>query len=121
MDCTQPDNKDTWTWLVLQGDVWQRHGKSVAYALYFLPSSFERPPRNIIEKLTSGYKAWEFLLYLYSIAWNLGFCMAFFPRFTTQIIANSYSIWDAIDKPTQHQPGQYTQHILGFSIFCSGV
>jgi hypothetical protein len=65
--CTRPDDKDTWTWLVLQGDVWQRHGKSVADALYFLPSSFERPPRNIAEKLTSGYKAWEFLLYLYGL------------------------------------------------------
>ena len=67
MDCTRPDSKDTWTWTVLQGDVWQRHGKSVADALYFLPSSFERPPRNIAEKLTSGYKAWEFLLYLYGL------------------------------------------------------
>src|SRR5712672_676821 len=67
MDCTRPDDKDTWRWLVLRGDVWQSHGKSVADALYFLPSSFERPPRNIAEKLTSGYKAWEFLLYLYGL------------------------------------------------------
>lgn len=67
IDCTQPDDKDTWTWLVLKGDIWQSHGKSVADALYFLPSSFERPPRNIAEKLTSGYKAWEFLLYLYGL------------------------------------------------------
>jgi len=28
---------------------------------------FDRPPRNIAEKLTSGYKAWEFLLYLYGL------------------------------------------------------
>jgi len=67
IDCTRPDDKDTWTWLVLRGDVWQRHGKSIADALYFLPSSFEQPPRNIAEKLTSGYKAWEFLLYLYGL------------------------------------------------------
>jgi hypothetical protein len=67
IDCTQPDKKDDWTWWILRGDVWQRHGKSIADALYFLPSSFERPPRNIAEKLTSGYKAWEFLLYLYGL------------------------------------------------------
>ena len=67
MDCTRPDDRDTWTWLVLRGDVWQRHGKSVTDALYFLLSSFEWPPRNIAEKLTSGYKAWEFLLYLYGL------------------------------------------------------
>jgi len=39
----------------------------VADALYYLPSSFDRPLRNIAEKLTSGYKAWEFLLYLYGL------------------------------------------------------
>ena len=57
IDCTKPDDKSTWTWLVLQGDVWQQHGKAVADALHYLPSSFDRPPRNIVEKLTSGYKA----------------------------------------------------------------
>jgi hypothetical protein len=35
--------------------------------LHFLLSSFDRPPHNIAEKLTSGYKAWEFLLYLYGL------------------------------------------------------
>ncbi len=40
----------------------------MASALHYLPSSFDRPPRNIAEKLTSGYKAWEFLLYLYGLA-----------------------------------------------------
>ena len=35
--------------------------------LHYLPSSFDRPPHNIAEKLTSGYKAWEFLLYMYGL------------------------------------------------------
>jgi len=48
-------------------DVWKAHGEAVAKTLHFLPSSFDRPPRNIAEKLTSGYKAWEFLLYLYGL------------------------------------------------------
>lgn len=67
IDCTKPDDKTTWTWVVLRGEMWQRHGKAVADTLHYLPSSFDRPPRNIAEKLTSGYKAWEFLLYLYGL------------------------------------------------------
>ena len=67
IDCTSPDDRSTWDWAVLRGDVWQQHGKAVADALPYLPSSFDRPPRNIAEKLTSGYKAWEFLLYLYGL------------------------------------------------------
>jgi hypothetical protein len=39
----------------------------VGDTLHYLPSSFGRPPPNIAEKLTSGYKAWEFLLYLYGL------------------------------------------------------
>jgi len=54
MDCTRPDSKANWPWLVLQGDIWQQHGKAVADALYYLPSSFECPPHNIAEKITSG-------------------------------------------------------------------
>ena len=65
MDCTCPDDKANWLWFVLQGNVWQKHGKAVVDTLYYLPSSFERPPCNIAEKITSGYKAWEFLMYLY--------------------------------------------------------
>ena len=68
MDCTKPDNRSTWTWAVLQRrNVWHEHGSAVAGVLHYLPSSFDRPPRNIAEKLTSGYKAWEFLLYLYGL------------------------------------------------------
>jgi len=67
IDCTTPDDKSTWDWAVLQGDIWQQHGKAVAAALPYLPSSFDHPPCNITEKLTSGYKAWEFLLYLYGL------------------------------------------------------
>ena len=73
IDCSGPDEKSSWTWVVLQGEAWQRHGKAVADTLHYLPSSFDRPPRNIAEKLTSGYKAWEFLLYLYGLCPGLLF------------------------------------------------
>ena len=68
IDCTRPDDKATWDWAVFHGgDLWQQHGQAVADALHYLPSSFDRPPHNIAEKLTSSYKAWEFLLYLYGL------------------------------------------------------
>ena len=67
IDCTRPDDKLTWDWAVLRGEAWQQHGKAVADCLHYLPSSFDRPPRNIADKLTSGYKAWEFLQYLYGL------------------------------------------------------
>ncbi len=68
LDCTKPDDKSTWDWAVFKWvDVWKAHGKAVAKTLHFLPSSFDHPPHNITEKLTSGYKAWEFLLYLYGL------------------------------------------------------
>lgn len=61
------DNKATWDWAVLQGDVWTQHGQAVANATPYLPGSFGRPPRNPAEKINSGYKAWEFMLYLYGL------------------------------------------------------
>jgi hypothetical protein len=58
VDCTKPDDKSTWDWAVFkQVDIWKEHGEAVANTLHFLPSSFDHPPRNIAEKLTSSYKA----------------------------------------------------------------
>ncbi|KAJ6535144.1 hypothetical protein B0H19DRAFT_1004445, partial [Mycena capillaripes] len=68
LDCEKPDNKKLWAFAVLQGAVWKLHGKSVADATPYLPGSFDRPPRNPAEKISSGYKAWEFLLYLVGLA-----------------------------------------------------
>ena len=58
---------DIWEWAVLKGDVWQAHGQAVANAARYLPRSFDRPPRNPAEKLSSGYKAWEYLMYFYGL------------------------------------------------------
>ena len=33
----------------------------------YLPGSFDRPPRNPAKKMNSGYKAWEYVLYLYGL------------------------------------------------------
>ena len=66
-ECDRRDDKSTWDWAVLQGPVWEKHGKDVAACTPYLPGSFDRPPRNPAEKISSGYKAWEFLMYLYSL------------------------------------------------------
>ncbi|KAG6882433.1 hypothetical protein C0993_010553, partial [Termitomyces sp. T159_Od127] len=55
--CYPPDSTDTWDWKVLVGKVWEAHGKTVELATPFIPSSFGRAPRNIAEKINSGYKA----------------------------------------------------------------
>ncbi|KJA18806.1 hypothetical protein HYPSUDRAFT_144447 [Hypholoma sublateritium FD-334 SS-4] len=62
------DPPSNWPWAVLNGETWETHGRDVAAATPFLPGSFDRPPRNIAEKINSGYKAWEWLLYLYGLA-----------------------------------------------------
>ena len=67
-DNERTDPVSTWPWAVLRGDVWEKHGKDVAEATPYLPGSFDRPPRNIADKINSGYKAWEWLLYLYGLA-----------------------------------------------------
>ncbi|KII83655.1 hypothetical protein PLICRDRAFT_32845 [Plicaturopsis crispa FD-325 SS-3] len=69
LDCDRRlgDSKDTWDWAVLQGDTWKAHGKAVAAVTPYLPGSFDRPPRNPAEKISSGYKAWEFLIYLFCL------------------------------------------------------
>ncbi|KAJ3505412.1 hypothetical protein NLJ89_g7431 [Agrocybe chaxingu] len=67
IDCDPDDSKTTWDWLVLTGNTWKMHGQSVADATPYLPGSFDRPPRNPAEKISSGYKAWEFLTYLFGL------------------------------------------------------
>ncbi|KAJ7336135.1 hypothetical protein DFH08DRAFT_813380 [Mycena albidolilacea] len=57
-DCDRTDSTDlaSWPWAVLQDPkIWKEHG------------SFDRPPRNPAEKISSGYKAWEFLLYFFGL------------------------------------------------------
>ncbi|XP_006463132.1 hypothetical protein AGABI2DRAFT_74199, partial [Agaricus bisporus var. bisporus H97] len=57
------DDTSLWDWVVLKdtadNKVWTSHGKKVAELSRYLPSSYDRPPRNPAEKLNSGYKAVE--------------------------------------------------------------
>ncbi|KAJ7586876.1 hypothetical protein C8J56DRAFT_786989 [Mycena floridula] len=65
--CFAPDDKSEWPWRVLTEQTWESHGKIVELCTPYLPSSFDRAPRNPAEKLNSGYKAWEFLLYIFGL------------------------------------------------------
>ncbi len=66
MTCEKPDNCDTWDWAVLRDlPTWHTHGQEVAAATPYLPTSFDRPPHNSAEKINSGYKAVEFLIYIF--------------------------------------------------------
>ncbi|KIJ06354.1 hypothetical protein PAXINDRAFT_92119, partial [Paxillus involutus ATCC 200175] len=67
IECDANDDKRTWWWATLVGDTWKSLGRDVAETRSHLPGSYDRPPRNIAEKINSGYKAWEFWLFLYAI------------------------------------------------------
>jgi len=67
-NCRSGDTSDDdWDWAVLKGNVWKAHGQAVADAALCFPHSFDRTPRNLADKLSSGYKAWELLLYFYGL------------------------------------------------------
>ena len=65
LECDPGDSKAIWDWAVLQGDKWIEHGKAIVSAIPHLPGSFEDAPRNIVEKVNSGYKAIEFQIWFY--------------------------------------------------------
>jgi hypothetical protein len=69
IDHGQEDNLTTWPFAILRDNViWQTHGASVAHAGLYLPVCLEsRAPRNPTEKISSGYKAVEYLVYIFGL------------------------------------------------------
>ena len=68
MTCERTDDISTWDWAAfLDQDCWEAHGQRVANCCPYLPGSFDRPPRNPAEKVSSGYKAWEFLMWMFGL------------------------------------------------------
>ena len=69
IDAAPGYNKTTWEWAVLRNEtVWASHGQGVVAARSFLPGSYDRKPCNIVEKINTQYKTWEFQLYTFGIA-----------------------------------------------------
>jgi len=67
-DCNKTDDRWNWTWAALADPaVWKAHGQRVADATPYIPGSFDRPPCNPAEKISSGYKAWEHLLHFFGL------------------------------------------------------
>ncbi len=44
LDNERTDPITDWPWAVLEGTIWEEHGKAVAAATPYLPGSFDRPP-----------------------------------------------------------------------------
>lgn len=65
--CDPLDDKNTWDWPVLTGDTWKKHGQHVEDMRPYLPGSFDRPPQNPAKKISSGYKAWEYLTCVFGL------------------------------------------------------
>lgn len=68
IDCTLPDPVSTWPWAVFRDvEIWETHGEAVSDAAQHLPESFDRKPRNPTEKFNSGYKTWEYQVYIFGL------------------------------------------------------
>ena len=63
------DDPSTWPFAILrENDVWQTHGAAVAAASQYIPTCMEvQTPRNPAEKISSGYKAVEYLIYIFGL------------------------------------------------------
>ena len=73
IDHAQDDNPTIWPFAVLHDDVvWRAHGASVAGAGPYLPVCLKsRVPRNPAEKISSRYKAVEYLVYIFALLYHL--------------------------------------------------
>lgn len=68
MDHTFPDHVSMWPWAIFRdAETWETHGEAVSTAAQHLPGSFDRKPRNPAEKISSGYKTWEYQVYIFGL------------------------------------------------------
>ena len=66
--CEGTDVILTWDWAAfLNQECWEGCGQRVANCRPYLPGSFDQPPCNPAEKISSGYKAWEFLMWMFGL------------------------------------------------------
>ena len=64
--CMNTDGVVTWDWAVFRDEaLWQAHGCAVEAAGFHLPGSFDTKPRNIAEKINTGYSTWEHFLHTF--------------------------------------------------------
>ena len=68
IDCDLDDDRSTLDWATLRDNDWQAHGQMVADAVQYIPGHYGRTPRNPAKKISSGFKAAEFLIYIYGLS-----------------------------------------------------
>jgi hypothetical protein len=69
LDFYEPDDRASWDWAIFyhKPTLWSAHGKTVSKSVPFIPSCFRHAPQDPSKKINSGYKAWEFQLYVYGL------------------------------------------------------
>jgi hypothetical protein len=69
LDVYEPDDRDDRDWAIFyrRPKLWSAHGETVPRSVPFIPSSFGHAPRDPSKKINSGYKAWEFQIYVYGL------------------------------------------------------
>jgi hypothetical protein len=68
-DTKRGDSRTDWPWTeyLSQSALWKEHGAKVASARPYLPSDFDKAPRDPAKKSNSGYKGQEWMTYLYAL------------------------------------------------------
>ncbi|KIK25482.1 hypothetical protein PISMIDRAFT_9518 [Pisolithus microcarpus 441] len=96
IDHAAADDLERWPWAVLADEeVWRAHGDAVEQAGHYLPTSYDRKPRNIADKINTHYKTWEFQIYIFALA----------PILLYSVLPTSY--W-----------ANYCKLVRGFQIMC---
>ncbi|KIK17037.1 hypothetical protein PISMIDRAFT_635038, partial [Pisolithus microcarpus 441] len=96
IDHAAADDPERWPWAVLADEeVWHAHGDAVEQAGHYLPTSYDRKPRNIADKINTHYKTWEFQIYIFTLA----------PILLYSVLPTSY--W-----------ANYCKLVRGFQIMC---
>jgi hypothetical protein len=69
LEHSKDDDPSTWPFAILrENQSWKTHGAAVAAANRYIPTCVEtRTPRNPAEKISSGYKAIEYLVYIFGL------------------------------------------------------
>ncbi|KAG1818507.1 uncharacterized protein BJ212DRAFT_1479517 [Suillus subaureus] len=96
IDYTPPDHPSTWEWAVFRdANLWQGHGQAVTDAAQHLPGSFDRKPCNPTQKINTGYKTWEFQMYIFGLG----------PALLYNVVPQQYWL-------------NYYQLVCGFCLIC---
>jgi hypothetical protein len=77
----------------------------------YLPGSFDRPPRNPAQKISSGYKAWEYMLYMYALGPALLYS-ALPEKYWKHFCKLVYGVWIIYQRKSQFADLQKAHDVL---------